>query len=163
MQATAATVPVMVTLIDSAGDQRVSAPLRRKPEPKVVKPSQAVRPQPSPAPSPQAAAPQPVEDAPAPAASITLPRFQADYLNNPPPVYPPASRRLGEAGRVVLRVFVRADGTPAEVAINHSSGSARLDQAALEAVRNWRFVPARRGDTPVPAPVLVPVSFTLEG
>lgn len=161
-QSSVAAVPVMVSLIDSARQERVTAPPKR-----VVKP----RPTPkAPAPLPvakatQAAAveTQPVDDAPAPESSITLPRFNADYLNNPPPVYPALARRLGEQGRVMLRVQVRADGTPAEIEINRSSGSARLDRAALEAVRNWRFIPAQQGDAPVASSVLVPVSFTLEG
>lgn len=166
-KATAAAAPVMVTLVDYAGEQRVPDRQKLKPKPKPkIEPEKVAalkpveRPEPAPA---EPVAPQPAQEAPAPAASITLPRFNADYLNNPPPVYPPAARRMGEAGRVVLRVFVRADGTPAEIAINKSSGSVRLDQAALEAVRRWRFVPARQGDAPVEAPVLVPISFTLEG
>jgi len=63
----------------------------------------------------------------------------------------------------VLRVVVKPDGTPDAVALRQSSGSARLDEAALEAVRRWRFVPARQGDTPVSAAVIVPIVFSLEG
>lgn len=155
-----AAVPVMVSLIDSAGQERVIAPPRR-----MVTPRPALKAPPS---SPIAKAPEPVptEVQPAddaPESSITLPRFNTDYLNNPPPVYPMIARRMGEEGRVMLRVLVGPDGTPAEVSIDRSSGFPRLDQAALAAVRRWRFVPARRGDTPVVAPVLVPISFTLEG
>ena len=91
-----------------------------------------------------------------------LPRFDADYLRNPAPAYPPLSRRLREQGKVLLRVVVRADGLPDCVELRRSSGSARLDEAALEAVRTWRFVPARNGETPITATVIVPIVFSLD-
>jgi len=102
------------------------------------------------------------EAAPAPA-PVTPPNFNAGYLHNPAPAYPAMSRRLGEAGRVVLRVFVTTVGTAERVELRTSSGSRRLDSAALETVQRWKFVPARQGDTPVAAWVLVPILFTLEG
>ncbi|MEX2164491.1 MAG: energy transducer TonB [Sulfuricaulis sp.] len=188
---TTVAVPVMVSLIESAGQERVTAPPKPlaepRPAPKSPRPVPVTKaPEPAPAeatpanaaPEPMIALPsastakaseqasaetRPVDDALAPESSITLPRFNADYLNNPPPVYPTLSRRLGEQGRVMLRALVRADGQPAEIRINRSSGFSRLDRAALEAVRQWRFIPAQQGNTPVPAWVLVPVSFTLEG
>lgn len=89
-------------------------------------------------------------------------RHDADYLNNPAPPYPPLSRRLGEEGRVVVRALVGTDGQPQTVEVHISSGSERLDKAALDAVRQWRFIPARRGDAPVTSTVLIPFSFTLE-
>jgi protein TonB len=113
-------------------------------------------PPPPPAPAPVAvAAPQPVVETP--------PIFTADYLDNPKPVYPARSRRLGEQGRVVLRVLVNAGGTADQVQVRASSGFLRLDDAALDTVRRWRFVPAKRGSQAVPAWVLIPVSFSLEG
>jgi protein TonB len=90
-------------------------------------------------------------------------RFDADYLRNPAPVYPPMSRRRGEQGEVRLLVAVSAAGVPERIEIRHSSGYPRLDEAAARAVREWRFVPARRGDRPVAASVVVPVVFRLEG
>lgn len=95
-------------------------------------------------------------------APVVAPRFDAAYLNNPRPEYPRIARRLGEQGQVLLSVFVDAAGRPEKVEIRSSSGHPRLDQAALEAVRKWRFVPARRGDRPIGAWVLVPISFVLE-
>jgi protein TonB len=56
---------------------------------------------------------------------------------------------------------VNERGLPDEVQVKASSGSERLDTTALETVRHWKFVPARRGDTPVEAWVLVPISFSL--
>jgi protein TonB len=109
---------------------------------------------------PQAPAQVAVTAPPAPAL-VSPPRFNADYLNNPAPAYPPMSRRIGEQGKVVLRVHVNERGLPDDVQVNASSGSPRLDTTALETVRQWKFVPARRGDTPIDAWVLVPISFSL--
>ena len=79
-----------------------------------------------------------------------------------PPVYPAMARRRGEQGRVVLRVSVAAGGTPAQVAVGQSSGFPSLDDAAMDAVRQWRFVPATRDGQPVPAVAEVPILFRLE-
>ncbi|HJV88951.1 MAG TPA: energy transducer TonB [Holophagaceae bacterium] len=94
--------------------------------------------------------------------SIQGPRFDAAYLQNPPPDYPSLSRRLGEEGRVILRVLVSPEGRAEQVELRQSSGHARLDQAALGTVRRWRFVPARRGSDSLAAWVLVPLTFTLD-
>lgn len=99
--------------------------------------------------------------APVPAPLLAA-RFDADYLHNPRPVYPAASRRLGEEGRVILRVRVSAQGLPLAVDIKQSSGFARLDEAARAAVERWRFVPARQGHEAVESSVLVPLQFTLD-
>jgi len=107
------------------------------------------------------APPAPAANAPADNPPPTPPRFDAGYLDNPAPPYPGLSRRLGEEGRVLLRVFVAADGSPAQVEVHHSSGFARLDAAALETVRRWRFAPARRGEERIGAWVVVPISFSL--
>lgn len=103
----------------------------------------------------------PVNVAPAPEA-VTAPRFDADYLDNPKPVYPATSRRLGEQGKVLLRVLVSASGLAEKVELKTGSNFARLDQAAQEAVSRWRFVPARRGEQPIAAWVQVPVTFQLD-
>lgn len=101
--------------------------------------------------------------APAPAPVLTQPRFDADYLHNPAPSYPPLSRRMGEEGKVMLRVFVEPDGRPSQVVVKEGSGSPRLDRAAEEAVARWKFVPARRGEEAVGAWVVVPIMFSLRG
>ena len=92
---------------------------------------------------------------------VEPPRFGAAYLHNPPPKYPPASRRLGEEGRVMLRVLVSADGASASVEVESSSGFDRLDKAAIDAVRKWQFIPAKRDKKPIDAHVIVPIQFTL--
>lgn len=94
---------------------------------------------------------------------LVQPNLNADYLNNPPPHYPEEARERGEEGKVLIKSLINADGTVAELAIKKSSGFPDLDRSALETVKKWRFVPARRGDTKVSAWVVVPVSFTLEG
>lgn len=144
-------------------------PIERRPTP-LPQPTQLAAPVDAPAPIaatvPPAptvvAAPTPAAPAPAPAPTATQPRFDADYLDNPKPAYPALSRRLAEQGRVVLRVHVEADGRAAEVQLHTSSGSPRLDQSALDTVRRWKFVPARLGQTPTAAWVLVPIAFILK-
>ncbi|MDR2452478.1 MAG: energy transducer TonB, partial [Candidatus Accumulibacter sp.] len=76
--------------------------------------------------------------------------------------YPPASRRRKEEGKVTLYVHITMDGRADEVLLHQGSGFERLDQAAMEAVRRWRFVPTRRGRENVPGWVLVPIQFSLE-
>lgn len=117
-------------------------------------------------PAPVAAPPVP-QPATAPAASssapvVTAARFNAAYLNNPEPKYPSLSRRLGEEGKVLLRVRVTPDGRAATVDIEKSSNYDRLDEAARQSVANWRFVPAKRGDEAIEATVLVPIVFRLD-
>ncbi|MEX2201185.1 MAG: TonB family protein [Dongiaceae bacterium] len=89
-------------------------------------------------------------------------RYDVAALANPEPDYPWASRRAGEQGRVVLRVEVSAGGIVEAIGIADSSGHRRLDNAALEAVRHWRFEPARIGDQAIATTVNVPVTFRLE-
>ena len=109
-------------------------------------------------PSPQEIEPQ----APSIPAPVTAVRFDASYLQNPAPAYPALSRKWHEQGKVLLQVKVTATGIAEHVEIKRSSGYPRLDEAALNAVRQWRFVPARRGDGAVAASVLVPIVFRLD-
>jgi protein TonB len=118
---------------------------------------------PPPAPAPTISGPV------APPASIahddgpaTPPRYDMAYLDNPAPAYPPISRRMKEEGRVVLRVLVSASGSVQDIQVRTSSGYDRLDRAAVEAVRRWRFAPARRGGMAIAAWALVPVRFQLD-
>lgn len=166
--------PIMVSMVQPESIE----PPQELPKPKPVV-TQAVK-QPDPKPQPLLAinepvatpapivtpppTPQPVEPVavqPAPPAPVIPPQFNADYLNNPAPQYPPLSRRLGEEGRVMLRVFVDERGLPVRVEMRTSSGHERLDHVALETVKNWKFVPARRGDQAVSGWVIVPISFSL--
>jgi len=93
---------------------------------------------------------------------IEPPRFGVSYLNNPAPDYPATSRRLGEEGRVLMKVLVSADGAAEDVQIEKSSGSERLDHAAIQAVKRWRFIPAKKNNQALSAYVIVPVKFSLD-
>ena len=94
-------------------------------------------------------------------APVVPPRTDASQLNNPAPQYPPISRRLGEEGRVLIDVYILPNGTVGEIKLQRSSGYPKLDAAALSAVKNWKYVPARRGNTPIPYWYVQPISFTL--
>lgn len=96
-------------------------------------------------------------------ATMTSQMLAAIYLRNPKPSYPNLSRRLSEQGTVLLRVFVTMTGDAVTVELKQSSGFPRLDKAAQEAVQNWKFVPAKRGEQPVAAWVVVPIRFSLKG
>ncbi len=78
-----------------------------------------------------------------------------------PPAYPLAARRRGHEGVVVLRVRVSPTGACLSLVVARSSGHAELDEAALEAVRTWRFAPAVRGGVPVEAELEIPIRFRL--
>ena len=111
----------------------------------------------------------PVADmaAPAPPAPpapprVDLPSSSADYLNNPPPPYPPLSRRMGEQGQVVVRARIEVNGTASQAEIRSSSGYERLDQAALQTVKRWRYVPGKRGGVPEAMWFNIPIRFVLD-
>ena len=165
-------MPLVVDLLQAA-------PIVKPPE---AKPLPVVKPQPVkqqhtptpqieatqsnvPAPAAPLAAP-PVEIKPAPPAPpaepLVQPRFDADYLKNPAPNYPPLSRRMGEEGKVILRVLVNPQGSADSVEVRTSSGSQRLDDAAVNTVKHWKFIPAKHGDTAVQSAVLVPIIFKLD-
>ena len=128
----------------------------------VASPSQALPEVSNDAPPAHRSAPEKANASESAATDETAPVFSAEYLNNPAPAYPRLSRQLGEQGKVLLRVRVTMEGRAAQIVEAQSSGSARLDEAARAAVRQWRFVPARRGGRAVDAWVLVPIVFTLE-
>ncbi|WP_068832372.1 energy transducer TonB [Polaromonas jejuensis] len=106
----------------------------------------------------------PVAAAPAaPAApAFQLPSSDAQYLQNPRPPYPPMSKRLNEQGKVLVRVLIGVDGLAHKAEINKSSGYERLDQAALNTVLKWRYVPGKRGGVAEEMWFNVPVNFVLE-
>jgi protein TonB len=175
--------PLMVSLITlppkpepAPPTPPVVTPPKPKPLPRMIvtqkptpSPIEAVPVEPEPAESPPAE-PEPaappvtaVEAAPAELPPVTPPSYIAAYLNNPAPEYSYAAKRAGEQGKVLLRVLVNAQGTADEVRLEQGSGYARLDEAAMHTVRvRWRFVPARQGDTPVAAWVIVPITFKLK-
>jgi periplasmic protein TonB len=103
-----------------------------------------------------------VAPAVASAALVNTPAiFDAAYLNNPPPQYPSVSRLRGETGTTMLHVQISAEGKALEVNVSKSSGSGKLDQAAVNAVMRWRFVPAKRGAIATASWVTIPIEYTL--
>ena len=165
---------VMVSMMEAAKPTpELPTEPEQKPRPKSqpkpeLKPNLESEPQVQAEPEPDEPENEPIENTDALAsqetqAEIELPQFQADYLQNPPPVYPRLSQRLKEQGEVLLRVQVGAGGQPLEISVQQSSGHARLDQAAQRAVTQWRFVPAQRNGKTVVAWVVVPFEFALGG
>ncbi len=160
----------------------VAAPTPPKPQPK-PRPIPQPQPQPVAAPEPMplapvvppappappappepvvVAAPPPAPPAPPAPPRIEPPSSNADYLRNPPPPYPPRSKRLGEQGRVVVRVFIQLDGTASRAEIQRSSGFERLDQTAVQTVLRWRYVPGKRAGVPEAMWFNIPINFVLE-
>lgn len=148
-------------------------PVKPKPQPKMIA---------TPTPTPSAISVPPIEETPvaeAPVAdvqptapapetppappAVIPPNFVAAYLNNPGPHYPSTSVRMREQGTVMLLVLVNAQGRADKVTVDTSSGYSRLDEAAVEVVRQrWRFVAAKQGDQAVAAWVKVPITFELK-
>jgi periplasmic protein TonB len=104
------------------------------------------------------AMPEPIAAPP----QIEMPSSDAAYLQNPTPVYPAISRRMGEQGKVVIRVLIDVDGTAQQAQVQQSSSFARLDQAALTTVARWRYVPGKRAGVPEAMWFNVPINFVLE-
>ncbi|OGX35035.1 MAG: hypothetical protein A3C36_04245 [Omnitrophica WOR_2 bacterium RIFCSPHIGHO2_02_FULL_52_10] len=80
---------------------------------------------------------------------------------NPAPVYPQIARERGWEGTVRLEVRVEQDGHPSAVGVERSSGHAALDDSAAQAVRQWKFSPARSGSMRFSSKIIIPVQFTL--
>ncbi|NJA04658.1 energy transducer TonB [Methylococcaceae bacterium WWC4] len=92
---------------------------------------------------------------------FTEANFRANYAHNPKPEYPMIAKSRGWQGKVLLKVQVSAEGLADAVAVEHTSGHEVLDDSAVEAVKQWKFIPAKRGETPVASSVIVPIIFTL--
>lgn len=163
--------------------RREETPPPQKPVPREKPPTPRPTPLSTPNPNAETAAAPPVNEppaeksaaAPAPASSATTDspgHAKADNTNTgdnhqpyvvfgPRPSYPPEARAGGREGKVRVKVLIAENGTPGEIQLAESSGSASLDEAALTALRRWRFQPALRNGQPVLAWVTVPVIFSL--
>lgn len=126
----------------------------------------------APADAPVAAAPAQAEPVPPPSATPPAPPVAAPQAgelapggqpvplpDQPAPQYPPEALRRGDQGTVVVRVDVDATGVPSGVSVLQHSGSRELDQAAMDAVRRWRFRPAQRDGQAIVGTVDVPFDF----
>ncbi len=87
---------------------------------------------------------------------------QPRYAENPKPAYPREARKKGYEGEVFLRVEVLADGRVGQLEVKKSSGYETLDQSALIAVKQWKFIPAIQGNGAVPCWVNIPIKFQLQ-
>ena len=76
------------------------------------------------------------------------------------PKYPRVSRKRGERGKVLVRVFINRDGSSEKVELEQSSGFNRLDQAAMDSAKKCRFIPAKRNGRPVKTLATIPYTFT---
>ena len=117
---------------------------------------------PVPATAAPAAAGQPRPNPGTATAAVVLPSSDADYLNNPAPAYPRMSKRLGEQGTFTVRVLINTEGRAEQAEIRTSSGYSRLDEAALETVKRWRYVPGKRAGAPEAMWFNVPIRFVLD-
>lgn len=165
---------VEVALI-SQPKAKPARPAAPKPATKPVPPKPKPLPKPTAKPLPKPTTPQPAEEKPvtaappadvAPSAPAAAPfkeaNYKAAYLQNPPPRYPPMARERHWEGKVLIRTKILADGSAGEVRIEQSSGHEALDAAALDAVKNWRFVAAMAGDQAVDSWVIIPIDFKLK-
>lgn len=150
--------PVKLAVKQTTERRVVREPILTAPPEAPPPPTTPVVPEQRPAPPPEALRPAPLPAA----APVTPPRSDAAYLNNPRPPYPLAARRRGDHGTVLIRVLVTAEGIAASVGLEKTSGHSALDDAALSAVKSWRFVPARQGGQAIESPYVVPVVFKLD-
>jgi protein TonB len=172
-----ASPPLVITLIP---EQVAPAPAPREkevapadpvkprmvaPDPLVVVPQQApvaiaAVPEAPPQAIVTAAAPAAPAAPPSPA-PITPPDASAASLKNPAPRYPVESRRKREEGAVRLRVVISADGRVKDISVARSSGFERLDAAALDTVRKWKFQPGMQAGSPVEAIGFLTIPFKI--
>jgi protein TonB len=167
-------VPIFAGLIEPSAPPPPPSPppvIRKAPPPVIAAP-----PSPTPAPvefvvpppppeaitAPEAPPAPPAPSAPPAPQPRTVSATDVGYLEPPRVTYPSLSRRLGEQGRVTLRVLVDPQGRPAQVLVMTSSGHPRLDDAATAATRAARFRPYTQDGRPETVWVLLPIVFSLE-
>jgi protein TonB len=101
--------------------------------------------------------------APPPTGPVTVGNLDERMIDGNPPRYPMESRRKREQGTVQLRLLIGTDGRVAQVSIAQSSGFERLDQAALQAARSWRWQPMVRDGAAVEVRGIMAIPFVLAG
>jgi TonB family protein len=80
---------------------------------------------------------------------------------NAQPAYPDSAKAAGEQGAVLIDVLVRPSGHVSKFRVAQSSGFGDLDQAAVQSVLNWKYVPATRDGNAVEDWTTVKVVFQL--
>lgn len=148
-----------------------TAPVLEPTEKSISTPEQPPAAAPAPAaPEPQAAAAQPAPAAPPAPSAPPAPAAPAqpktisgvEYIQPPQPDYPPIAKRMGEEGKVMLRVLVSDRGRPEKVDVQKSSGFARLDEAARQAAMRAMFKPHLEDGKPVAVYALIPINFSIQ-
>ena len=183
-EAVADVAPMFVSLVAPAAPPKVAppppppaVPVRRPivPEPRLI----AAAPSPAPAPFVAAPPPEPVPPEPAPVAVAApvapvapppapapaprnLSASAVQYLEPLQVEYPRLSKRLGETGMVMLRIFIDEAGRVREAQVSRTSGHPRLDDAAMAAVQKARFKPPSENGQALSGYAQVPVEFQLE-
>lgn len=142
--------PVIPVVNKTPSEQAITTPPLppAPPQPVVIPPIEPV-PTPAPPPPPPPAQPKTVTSG-------------VEYLRPPEPEYPPLSRRMGEEGRVTLRVLVNESGRPTRVDVQKTSGSPRLDEAARQAALRAMFKPHIEDGKAITVYVIVPITFHLD-
>ena len=180
-EAVADAAPMFVSLVAPPTPPKVTPPppppppaptVRRPiaPEPRLI----AAAPTPAPksfvvAPPPEPTPPEPAPVVaaapvapPAPPPPRNLSASAVQYLEPLQVEYPRLSKRLGETGVVMLRVFIDEAGRVRDVQVSRTSGHARLDDSAMAAVQKARFRPPSENGQAVSGYAQVPVDFQLE-
>ncbi len=127
------------------------------PQPNTITVEQAAAPAPKPAPVAAVVAAAPAAPVGGEPKTVTS---GVEYVRVPQIVYPEMSRRMGEQGRVVLRVLVNEKGQPEKVQVETSSGFARLDEAGRQAALRCLFKPFMEDGRPIAAYVRLPFNYS---
>ncbi|MFH2011418.1 MAG: energy transducer TonB [Pseudomonadota bacterium] len=89
-------------------------------------------------------------------------RTAPSFIINPKPLYPTIAIKKKMEGVVLLRVEVLTDGGVGKIEVYKSSGHKILDESALEAVKNWKFLPAKSNGVSIKVMAGIPIRFELK-
>lgn len=148
--------PVIPVINKMPSEQAITTPPVPPQPPVPSKPAEVAPPSEPAPPAPPASAPLPPPSQPKTVST------GVEYLQAPAPEYPPLARRMGEEGRVTLRVLVNENGRPTRVDVQKTSGSPRLDEAARQAVLRAMFKPHIEDGRATTVYAIVPITFHLD-
>lgn len=137
----------------------------KKTEKKVVEPIKKPRPQRPVSENPNPVTPHPMANADMNQAKDSAPKLidRPTFKVRPTqPTYPRIARRKGLEGNVLLEVWLDEKGEQTRLEIAKSSGHAVLDEAAMKAVKKWRFNGYQENGTRLAHRVKIPVRFNLD-